>query len=250
MIKINLLGVAQAPTKISPVGGPPAAKATQVLIFVGALIICFGIVGLFYQIWSTDIGHLEQARSREKIRQQELAVVKAQNDKYQRHLKDLETRINTIQALQNSRVGPVDLMSALGTIVNKTNDIFLYTMTPTGEALQLKGQSYTVDSMANFLAYLKKSGSFDDVRLDQFYQDDEHERLTYKFQVSCQFKSPTGGISPTSGAAPVVAGGPASGGPTSGNPTLGPSGRPEFPTGGPPGTPQGLPGQVQTHLVR
>ena len=56
--------------------------------------------------------------------------------------------------------------------------------------------------MANFMAYLKNSGAFDDVQLDQFYQDDTHERLTYKFSLSCQFKSPTGGPSPTSGAAP------------------------------------------------
>ena len=57
-------------------------------------------------------------------------MVKAQNDKYQERLRDLETRINTIQALQNSRVGPVELMSALGNIVSKTNDIYLYTLTP------------------------------------------------------------------------------------------------------------------------
>jgi len=35
-------------------------------------------------------------------------------------LKDLETRINTIQALQNSRVGPVELMRTIGNMVNKT----------------------------------------------------------------------------------------------------------------------------------
>ena len=56
--------------------------------------------------------------------------------------------------------------------------------------------------MANFLAFLKNSGSFDDVQLEQFYQDDQHERLTYKFTLSCQFKSPTGGPSPTAGGAP------------------------------------------------
>ena len=126
-------------------------------------------------------------------------MVKAQNEKYQQRLKDLETRINTIQALQNSRVGPVELMSALGNIVNKTNDVYLYTLTPAGDRLQLKGQSGTVDSMANFLAFLKNSGSFEDVQLEQFYQDDLNERLTYKFTLSCQFKSPTGGASPTAG---------------------------------------------------
>ncbi len=240
MIKINLLGVAPSPTRISP-AGPPAAKATQVMIFLGALIVCFGLVWVFYMVWSSQIKDLQKKRVQEISRQQELAQVKAKNQQYQQYLRDLETRINTIQALQNSRVGPVELMSALGNIVSRTNDVYLYTLTPNGDSLTLKGQSGTVDSMANFLSYLKKSGSFDQVHLDQFYQDDQHERLTYKFTVSCQFKSPTGGVSPTSGAAPVMASGPASGGPQTG-----PSGRPELPTGGP----QSLPGQVQQHLIR
>ena len=223
MIKINLLGVAPPPSRVPSVGGPPAPKATQVVMFVGALIICFGIVGVIYKIWTNQIADLEKRRSQEKIRQTELAVVKAQNEKYQQRLRDLETRINTIQALQNSRVGPVELMSALGNVVNKTNDVYLYTMAPAGDRLQLKGQSGTVDSMANFLAFLKNSGSFDDVQLEQFYQDDQHERLTYKFTLSCQFKSPTGGISPRRAARPEAPRRPAAAGPAGG--PRGPDGR-------------------------
>jgi len=205
MIKINLLGVAPPPTKVVSVGGPPAPKATQVVMFVGALIICFGIVGVIYKIWTNQIADLEKARTREKMRQSELAVVKSQNDKYQQRLKDLETRINTIQALQNSRVGPVELMSSLGNIVSKTNDIFLYTLAPMGDRLELKGTSGTVDSMANFMAFLKNSGFYDNIQLEQFYQDDQHDRLAYKFSLSCQFKSSTGGASPTSGPVPAIA---------------------------------------------
>jgi Tfp pilus assembly protein PilN len=211
MIKINLLGVAPSPSKVSSSAGSPAPKATQVVIFVGALIVCFGIVGIIYKIWSNQIAGYEKDLSREKIRQTELAVVKAQNAKYQQRLKDLETRINTIQALQNSRVGPVELMSTLGNMVNKTNDIYLYTLTPAGDHFVLKGQSNTVDSMANFLAFMKNAGSFDDIQLDQFYQDDLHERQAYKFSVSCGFKTASGGASPTSGAAPEGPGGPSKG---------------------------------------
>jgi Tfp pilus assembly protein PilN len=208
------------------------------MMLVGALIVCFGIVGVIYKFMTNQIADLEKKRSQEIIRKQELAAVKSQNDKYQQRLRDLETRINTIQALQNSRVGPVELMNALGSIVNKTNDIYLYTMTPAGERLQLKGQSSTVDSMANFLAFLKNSGSFDNVQLEQFYQDDLQDRLNYKFAVSCQFKSSTGGGSPTAGgepAAPSGAGVPGvpgvPGGP--GTPATAPSGG----SGVPPGTP-------------
>jgi len=220
MIKINLLGVAPPPSRVPSVGGPPAPKATQVVMLVGAFIICFGVVGVVYKVWSNQIADLEKRQSQEKIRQTELAAVKSQNERYQQHLKDLETRINTIQALQNSRVGPVELMSALGGVISRTNDIFLYTLTPAGERIQLKGQSGTFDSMANFMAYLKNSGSFDDVQLEQFYQDDLLDRLTYKFTLSCQFKSPTGGTSPTAGGAPAGPSGPAVG--ASGGPAVPP----------------------------
>ncbi len=203
MIKINLLGVAPTPAKASSSGGSPAPKATLILIFVGALVVCFGIVGIMYKVWSNQIVELQKRQSQEKIRQTDLTAVKAQNAKYQQRLKDLETRINTIQALQNSRVGPVELMSTLGSIVNKTSDIYLYTLTPSGDRFTLKGQSNTVDSMVNFLAFLKNSGTFDDVQLDQFYQDDLHDRTAYKFSVSCGFKTPTG-MSPTGGTAPDV----------------------------------------------
>jgi Tfp pilus assembly protein PilN len=213
MIKINLLGVAPSPSKVSPAGGPPAPKTTQVVIFVGALIICFGIAGIIYKIWSNQIADLEKRLSQEKIRQTELAVVKAQNEKYQQRLMDLETRINTIQALQNSRVGPVELMSTLGNIVNKTNDIYLYSLTPSGDRFELKGQSNTVDSMAHFLAFLKNSGTFDGIQLDQFYQDDLHDRLTYKFSVNCGFKTANAGTSPTAGGGPEGAAAPPKGPP-------------------------------------
>ena len=213
MIKINLLGVAPPPSKMPSVGGPPAPMATQMVMFAGALIICFGIVGVIYKVWTNQIAELEKARNREKNRQSELAVVKDQNAKYQQRLKDLETRVNTIQALQNSRVGPVELMSTLGNIVNKTNDIYLYSLTPSGDRFELKGQSNTVDSMAHFLAFLKNSGTFDGIQLDQFYQDDLHDRLTYKFSVNCGFKTANAGTSPTAGGGPEGAAAPPKGPP-------------------------------------
>jgi Tfp pilus assembly protein PilN len=205
-------------------------------MFVGALIICFGIVGIVYKIWSNQIADLTKARSREKIRQTELAVVKSQNEKYQLRLKDLETRINTIQALQNSRVGPVELMSSLGDVVSKINELYLVSLAPVGDRLVLKGQANAVDSVANFMTYLKNSGFYDGIELDQFFEDDQHEHLTYKFSMSCNFKSSTGGASPTSGPAPVLAAGP--GGPSgvAGPSGPGPAGIPGGPAGasGPP----------------
>jgi Tfp pilus assembly protein PilN len=176
---------------------------------VASLIICFGIVGVIYRIWSNQIAELEKRRTQEKVRQTELAAVKAQNEKYQQRQNDYERRVKSIDALQSGRVGPVELMNALGSVVNKTTDVYLFTLAPTGDRVQLKGQSGSVESMANFLAYLKNSGTFDDIQLEQFFQDDQKDRVAYKFTLNCQFRSPTGGTSPTAGAAPGAAtGGP------------------------------------------
>jgi Tfp pilus assembly protein PilN len=229
MIKINLLGVAQPPSSKGPsMGGAPAPIFTMIMVFVAAMIIGFGIVGVLYKIWSSQASQLAAQMNREKLRSAALAAVQAQNLQYQQHLKDLETRINVIQQLQASRVGPVELMSALGTVVNQTSDVYLYTMSVVGSRYQLKGQSSTVDSMANFLSSLKKSGAFNDVRLEQFYEDDQQNRLTYKFTLSCDFVSAAAAAIPPPGSVPASPGRPPSS----------------------PGGMMSVPGQVQQTLKR
>jgi len=202
MIKINLLGVAGPPTKV--VEGPPATRAFQIATFVGALVVCFAIVGVFYKIWSTAVADLKQKLKQEQTRQAELAGVQAQNQRYEQRLRELETRINTIQALQNSRVGPVELMIALGNVVNRANDLYLFSVAPQGDRVAIRGQSNSVESMATFLASLSDSGYFADVQLRQFFEDDQVNRLSYKFTLDCVYKSPAAAAQPAApaGAAP------------------------------------------------
>jgi Tfp pilus assembly protein PilN len=188
MIKINLLGVAAPPPTAAP--RAPATVAFQVGTFVGALIVCFLVVGVFYKVWSGAIENLQVELKKEKAEQARLAAIKAENLRYQREVKQLDQRINTIQALQASRVGPVQLMSALGNVVNKTHDVYLYAARTSTGRVVLSGQAGSVDSMATFLASLKNSGYFDDVQLRRFFQDDQGNRLRYKFDLDCVYKAP------------------------------------------------------------
>ena len=220
MIKINLLGVAPPPSKMPSVGGPPATLVTQAVMLLGSLIICFGIVGVIYKIWSSQQDRLADALRKEKIRQTELAAVQSQNAHYLQLIHDLQTRSDAIDALQASQSGPVEMMTVLGDVVNKTNDIYLYSMAPQTDHFELKGQSGSVNSMANFLADLKNSGSFSDVQLVDFYEDDVHEEVVYKFTVDCHFN-------PSPKAASPAAGGTSPGGPGTGH-----SGGPEGPQRG------------------
>lgn len=189
MIRINLLGV----TPTAPGAKPPAAPATvarQALIFGVSAVVCAIAAYLPYMFWTRDIDRLQKEFNKEKDRERELASVRAQNERYVARLNELETRINTIQKLQSSRTGPVELMSTLGATVNRTNDLYLLTVTPQGNRLALRGQSNTVESIANFIAALKQSGMFTDVQLRQYFQDDQSNRVSFKFNIDFVVKPP------------------------------------------------------------
>ena len=184
MIKINLLGVPLPAPKAA--ARPPTSKLMQVGTLIVALVVCFAIVGLFYEIWSGAIATLNVELKKQRAEQARLAAIKLENAKYEQERRLLEQRINTIQVLQSSRVGPTEFMNALANVVNKTNsDLYLFSVTPQGDRLVMRGQAGSVDSVATLLYSMKTSGYFEDVQLRQFYEDDVENRLSYKFNLDC-----------------------------------------------------------------
>ena len=196
MIKINLLGVA-AP-KPESAAGVPATKVVQLGALIGALVVCLGIVGLLYMIWSASIDSLNVELRKQQAEQARLAAIKQENAKYEQERRLLEQRINTIQVLQASRVGPTEFMNALSNVVNKTtNDLYLFSVAPQGDRVVIHGLAASPNSVAALLSSLKTSGYFDDVQLKQFYEDDVQSLVSYKFNMECAYKSPSAAASPT-----------------------------------------------------
>jgi Tfp pilus assembly protein PilN len=196
MIKINLLGVAAPKPEAAAVA--PASKAVQVGASIGALVVCFAIVGLFYMIWSASIGTLNVELRKQQAERARLAAIKQDNAKYEKERRLLEQRINTIQVLQASRVGPTEFMNALGNVVNKTtSDLYLFSVAPQGDRVVIHGQAASAHSVAALLSSMQTSGYFDDVQLRQFYEDDVQDLVSYKFNMDCAYKSPLAAASPT-----------------------------------------------------
>lgn len=190
MIRINLLTAGAAMRVARPVSAAPASGLRNFLIFIVSALVAGGAVLGFYTIWSRDVARLQQDLKKEQLREAELRGVQEQNRRYQQQLQQLEVRINTIQTLQNSKSGPVAFMTALADVVNRTGDLYLFSVAPEGERLAIKGQSTTVESMAQFIAALKHSGSFQDVQLRQYWEDDQQNRVAYKFNLDCIYRSP------------------------------------------------------------
>jgi Tfp pilus assembly protein PilN len=186
MMKINLLGL-EAPESRGAAG---PAVARQVLVFVVALAVSMSTVGFVGYYWSHQISQAQAALEREQIRQKDLASVRAQNQEYQRQLKSLEARIQTIQKLQTRRQGPVKLMEGLGETVNRTRDLYLLQVTPEGQILHIRGEASRVPAIAEFIKALMNSPRFSDVKLQQYYQDDQHDRINFKFNLDCAYVPP------------------------------------------------------------
>jgi Tfp pilus assembly protein PilN len=188
MIRINLLGVARP---LGKPAAPPPTAARQALIFLASLLAAFAIVGFTWWLWSAEIKRLNEEYAKQEIEAERLKQIRAENQRYVQQRQQLESRISTIQTLVNSRVGPVDFMTALGNVANRSSDLYLLTVTPEGARVAIRGQANSVESIANFVANLKNSGRFDEVQLRQYYQDDQYARLSFKFQLDCVYKLPS-----------------------------------------------------------
>jgi Tfp pilus assembly protein PilN len=203
MMKINLLG---GPKVIAPTEAPsvvaPAAVIVPAVILVAtglvALIWYFSLVRSVNKL-DTDIKAAERLKS-------ELADVKRQADNYKAQLDELQQRKDTVDALANSRQGPVELMRALGVTATRSNDLYFSSVATQGERLTIKGEASSPDTIANFISYLQGSGSFTDVRLQQSYQNDKGSRTSFDFTLSCAFKSSAAPATPTAQGAGAPAG--------------------------------------------
>lgn len=206
MIKINLLRGAETPSAAAEASGPAAPVAYLVKVFLVSLLVSFAPVGFFYWYWNGQIGKLNKDLEAQRKEAARLAVIQAENQRYLQQLRELEGRIQTIQMLQNRRVGPVGLLNALGDTVNSTKGLYLLTASAESDRLVIQGQSDSVESIAYFIAALKRSGTFEDVQLRQYFQDDQYNRMSFKFNLDCVYQPP-GGVAPAAptGVAPSAA---------------------------------------------
>ncbi len=203
MIRINLLGVAAPPPPAAP-GAPAPAGMLVGLVAVGTLLVAGGVVGGTYFWWS-HAKTLQETRYNNALKEQrELLDIAAKNKQYQAQIAELNRRIDTIEQLDKSRVGPSDLMNRLADAVNRTRDIWLSAVTPSGARVGMSGQAYSVDSIARFMSALEGTGAFPDVHLQEYAQTGA---TTFRFAIDCAYKLPTPPAPPAT-PAPAPAGAP------------------------------------------
>ena len=190
MIRITLLG--QIRPKAARRAVSIDAGGAMPVVFIGAGA-ALGLVALFllYLSWQRQLNDENQRIKTLQAQKADLMQIKQQVDTFEAQKKILTQRVQTIEQLQRDRTGGQELLDEIAGTVARTENLWLTSMTRKGNNLSLEGSSASVNSVANFITALKRSGYFQKVEIKETKQDDKATGIqTFSFQMSAEISPP------------------------------------------------------------
>jgi Tfp pilus assembly protein PilN len=184
MIRINLLGQIR----------PKAARrsvdtgAAMPLVFIGAgLLLGFLFLFYFYHSWQTQLNE-ENARIKQLQGQKtELEQIKLQVEAFEKQKQVLQQRVGTIEQLQKDRTGGQELLDQVANTVSRAENLWLTSMTKKGSDVTMEGAAASINSVANFITALKRSGYFQKIEIKESKQDEKNTTVqTFLFTINAE----------------------------------------------------------------
>ncbi len=204
MIRINLLGQIRPKTARRPVD----TGAAMPVVFIGAgLVLGALVLGFFYFTWQRQLDKENAEIKRLTAQKTELEQTKQQVELFEKQKDLLQRRVSTIEQLQRDRTGGQELLDMVANTVSRTENLWLTEMVRKGTVLSMEGTSASVNSVANFITALKRSGYFQKVEIKEAKQDDKNTAVqSFAFQISAEITPPTAAQSkPANSPAPAAA---------------------------------------------
>lgn len=182
MIRINLLGQAR------PKAGRKAVDlgATLPAILMGAGVV-FGlaVLILFYTTWQKDLSNAQNDIKRLKAEKTNLERIKQEVQNFEAQQKVLQQKVQIIEQLQKDRTEGQELMDAVANTVSRTENLWLTSLGKKGKVLSINGVAASLNSVANFITQMKRSGYFDKIEIKQSTQDDKNPSVeTFTFEMT------------------------------------------------------------------
>jgi len=190
MIRINLLGVPKqkkgkrqsisVPTMAGDCPSPLVALLVVALIAGGLNYYYYQRINKQHEKIQADLATADRETAR-------LSTVKAAYLEKQKQADMYKRRFDVIDQLKAQQKGPVDLLAAIGNTVNKTDAVWLNTMTDDGASISLNGVALSHVAVANLMTNLKKSGYFKNIELKETQQDDGVKDMqAFNFTLVCE----------------------------------------------------------------
>jgi type IV pilus assembly protein PilN len=188
MIRINLLGVPRKTRgkRAAAVSVPGEGSSTMVLALV--VVLGLGIAVAASYMWVTrEHDRLDKSLQKATAENMRLADVKAKYEASKRKADMFERRVKVIDELKEAQKGPVNLLNLVADTVNKTDAVWLDTMTSDGKSLNFTGMALSADAVADLMTNLRKTGAFKTVEIKETSQDSSVKELqAFKFELICE----------------------------------------------------------------
>ena len=197
MIRINLSSL--APTKTKRGGGAKRAPAVMpsvsipgegpssvVMILVFLIVVLGGIVGSWwYENQKTT--QLQADLQKAVAENQRLSEVKARYEAQKKKSDSFERRLKVIDELKEAQKGPAEILNLVADTVNKTDAVWLDSMTNDGKSVDFVGMALSADAVADLMANLRKTGKFKSVEIKETSQDPQVKEIqAFKFELICE----------------------------------------------------------------
>lgn len=203
MIRINLLGQERPKTSRGPV--IPLESSLRLILFVASLLVAFVVLFAMYHQKQTELASIESRISSLQTELVRLQQVKADVQQYEQQKTILQQRIDVIETLQQNRSGAQQLLEMVAVTVEHSDQLWLTSLTRSGDSLDLEGEAATIDSVANFVTQMKRSGYFGNIEMKEAAENDIVKGAqTYAFKMSAQI-SPATKAANVSGTEPAPA---------------------------------------------
>src|SRR5260370_13109262 len=189
MIRINLLGQVRPKSARRPVDTGAAMPA----VFIAAgLVLGSLVLGFFYYTWQTKLNAVNADIKRLQAQKTDLEETKRQVEAFEKQKVVLQQRVATIEQLQRDRTGGQELLDMVANTVSRTENLWLTEMIRKGNILSMEGSSASINSVANFITALKRSGYFQKVEIKETKQDEKNTAVqSFGFQISAEITPPT-----------------------------------------------------------
>jgi len=198
MIRINLLG--RSRPKATRTTVPLEATLQYVLLVIALVVSCGALYGhyLLLDRENTKVAAHIQKQMGEKARLEQL---KQQVDNFEKQKTVLQQRISVIEGLQRNRTGGQELLEAIANTVSRTDTLWLTSVDRKGDSLTINGAAGSINSVANYITQLKRSGYFQTVEIKESHQDESNKTVEiFVFSLTAQF-----GLTQSASATPAPA---------------------------------------------
>ena len=199
MIRINLLE--QPRPKATRKAVPLGTTLPSILILAAVGFAALVLVANYFQM-DKDLAKENDRIKQLRAQKTDLERIKQEVDAFESEKKLLQQQISVIEQLQRDRAGGQELLDMVANTVSRTENLWLTSMVRKGNALSVDGAAASINSVANFITQLKRSGYFQRIEIKETKQDEKSTGVqTFVFQMTAEIAPPQP-VKPAAASAP------------------------------------------------